>query len=79
MIIEFKEENWEEIEALKIARLNQVKEYMKEEGLDINTYNMGLIKSPATELIEIDLSKVNPKQFRHIKRILSGKYDKFEK
>ena len=50
---------------------------MEKEGLPIETmhYSLDASKTPANELIIIDMSKINSKQHRHIKRILSGKYD----
>lgn len=67
------------LEEIMAYRIELIKTYMTEEGLEVNTYDAhgGTIKGQ--ELIEIDLAKVNAKQFRHVKRILSGKYDKFDK
>ena len=77
MIIDIKEINYKENDRLHIARNKQVKKYMEKEGLPIETmhYSLDASKTPANELIIIDMSKINSKQHRHIKRILSGKYD----
>ncbi len=77
MIIDIKESNWDKKVKLNIARNKQVKKYMEKEGLPIETmhYSLDASKTPANELIIIDMSKINSKQHRHIKRILSGKYD----
>ena len=66
MIVEVKDPKMRDHEKYKDQRLKLVKKYYKKHDIPFTVIS---------DMVVIDLAKMSKEQYRHIKRILSGKYD----